>query len=316
VYACTSETYFTGAGKDDETMTGALAIVLALAASVGWGAADFFGGAASRRTSVFVIVAVTEAVGLVAITPVLIVLGAPSGLDPGLLLAAVAGLGVTIELSLIYVALSRGAGFITAPVGALGTAMAVAVGLLGGDPIDLTLALGLLCAIVGGGLSAITPGDEEDRSSSSRRTVAICLGAAAGVAIMLISLRAAGRADPYWATAIEHASTALSAGLLAALSFRGRRRPAVSPLAGSSALSRGQLPLIALAAVTGVGGDVAYASASRHGALSLVSSISSLYALTTIALGVVIQRRRAGPIQAAGVALALTGAAVLGAAAH
>ena len=29
-------------------MTGALAIVLALAASVGWGAADFFGGAASR----------------------------------------------------------------------------------------------------------------------------------------------------------------------------------------------------------------------------------------------------------------------------
>jgi drug/metabolite transporter (DMT)-like permease len=297
-------------------MTGALAIVLALAASVGWGAADFFGGAASRRTSVFVIVAVTEAVGLVAITPVLIVRGAPSGLDPGLLLAAVAGLGVTIELSLIYVALSRGAGFITAPVGALGTAMAVVVGLLGGDPIDLALALGLLCAIVGGGLSAVTPGDD-DRSSSLRRTVAICLGAAAGVAIMLISLRAAGRADPYWATAIEHASTALSAGVLAALSFRGRRRRAASALAGSSALpQRGQLPLIALAAVTGVGGDVAYASASRHGALSLVSSISSLYALTTIALGVVIQRRRAGPIQAVGVVLALSGAAVLGAAAH
>jgi drug/metabolite transporter (DMT)-like permease len=298
-------------------MTGALAIVLALAASVGWGAADFFGGAASRRTSVFVIVAVTEAVGLVAITPVLIVRGTPSGLDPGLLLAAVAGLGVTIELSLIYVALSRGAGFITAPVGALGTAMAVVVGLLGGDPIDLALALGLLCAIVGGGLSAVTPGDEDDRSPSLRRTVAICLGAAAGVAIMLISLRAAGRADPYWATAIEHASTALSAGVLAALSFRGRRRRAVSALAGSPALpQRGQLPLIALAAVTGVGGDVAYASASRHGALSLVSSISSLYALTTIALGVVIQRRRAGPIQAVGVVLALSGAAVLGAAAH
>jgi drug/metabolite transporter (DMT)-like permease len=297
-------------------MTGALAIVLALAASVGWGAADFFGGAARRQTSVFVIVAVIEALGLVAVTPVLLVRGAPSGLHPGLLLAAVAGLGVTIELSLIYVALSRGAGFITAPIGALGTAIAVVVGLLGGDPIDLALALGLVCAIVGGGLSAVMPGEQADRGASLRRSVAICLGAAAGVAIMLISLRAAGRADPYWATAIEHASTALSAGVVAVLSFRGRR-PAGSPSAGSSALpERGQLPLIALAALTGVGGDVAYASASRHGALSLVSSISSLYALTTIALGVVIQGRRAGPIQAVGVGLALIGAAVLGATAH
>lgn len=298
-------------------MTGALAIVLALAASIGWGAADFFGGSASRGKSVFVIVAVTEAVGLVAIAPVLVVRGAPSGVHPGLLLAAVAGLGVTIELSLVYVALSRGEGFITAPIGALGTAIAVVIGLLGGDSIDLALAVGLLCAIAGGGLSAVTPGDDDGRGASAVRSVGICLGAAAGVAIMLISLRAAGRADPYWATAIEHASTALAAGAVAVLSSRGRWRPTGRPLAGSSTLpDRELLPLIALAALTGVGGDVAYASASRHGALSLVSAISSLYAVTTIALGVVIQRRRAGRIQAVGVVLALVGAAVLGAAAR
>jgi drug/metabolite transporter (DMT)-like permease len=299
-------------------MTGALAIVLALAASVGWGSADFFGGAASRERSVFVVVAVTEAIGLAAITPVLIVRGAPSAWHPGLLLAAVAGLGVTLELSLIYVALSRGEGFITAPIGALGTALAVVVGLLGGDPIDLALALGLLCAIFGGGLSAVAPGQADKRSSSVGRSVVICLGAATGVAVMLISLRAAGRADPYWATAIEHASTALSAGVLAVLaSRRGRPRRTVRRSRAARALpEREALPLIACAAIAGVGGDVAYATASRHGALSLVSAISSLYAVTTIALGIVIQRRRAGRIQAVGVVLALTGAAVLGAAAH
>jgi drug/metabolite transporter (DMT)-like permease len=298
-------------------MTGALALVLALTASVGWGSADFFGGAASRERSVFVVVAVTEAVGLVAITPVLIVRGVPSVWHPGLLLAAVAGLGVTLELSLIYVALSRGQGFITAPIGALGTAIAVVIGLLGGDPLDLALALGLLCAIFGGGLSAIAPGQRDERGASFGRSLVICLGAATGVAIMLISLRAAGRADPYWATAIEHASTALSAGVLAVLVSRVRPGPAGQRSGASQALpERGTLPLIACAAVAGVGGDVAYAAASRHGALSLVSAISSLYALTTIALGVVIQRRRAGRIQAVGVVLALTGAAVLGAAAH
>ena len=46
----------------------------------------------------------------------------------------------------------------------------------------------------------------------------------------------------------------------------------------------GQLPKLAVVALGGAGGDLAYAVASG-GALSVVSAASSLYLLATIALG-------------------------------
>ena len=44
-----------------------MAVVLALSSAVVYGAADFLGGLASRRTSVFGVVAMSQVVGLVAL---------------------------------------------------------------------------------------------------------------------------------------------------------------------------------------------------------------------------------------------------------
>lgn len=288
------------------------AVLLAVAAAVGWGASDFFGGDASRHeTPVFVVVAVAELIGLGLLAPILLVRGVALPTDPRLLPAAIAGVAVTCELSLVYVALSRGAAFITAPVGALGAAAAVTVGLIGGDPLDTALAVGLLTALLGGGVSAWTSG-AEDGQTSLAQTVGICLGAAAAVGAMLISFHAAGRVDPFWATAVEHASTAISSGLAALIAAR---RPLRAVLAPSALLPRRrQLPALARIAVASVGGDLAYATASHHGDLSVVSAISSLYPVTTVALGRVLQGRRATRIQLLGTLLALLGAALLGAA--
>ncbi len=124
-----------------------MALLLATGAALGWGASDFFGGDASRgEMPVLLVVAIAEALGVVLLAPVLIVLGIAPPADPRLLLAAAAGVAVTVELSLIYRALSDGNAFITAPTGALGTAAAVTIGLIGGDPLDLAVALGLACA--------------------------------------------------------------------------------------------------------------------------------------------------------------------------
>jgi drug/metabolite transporter (DMT)-like permease len=280
-------------------------IWLAAGAAAAWGAADYFGGASRGRTPVFVVVAVSELLGLCLLIPVLVARGVPLPTSPRLLLAVVAGAGVTIELGLIYLALSRGEGFITASVGALGAAAAATVGLIGGDPLDALVAAGLACALVGGGVSAWTSGGRS-RGSGPLRSAALCAGAAAGVVTMLISFRAAGRLDPYWATAVEHASTALCAILIELVAGRrpGRQRlPRVT-----------QLPGLALAASGGAAGDLAYAVASQHGTLSVVAAVSSLYPVTTIALGITIQRQRLSRIQVAGIILALIGAAVLGSA--
>ena len=284
-----------------------MAILLAVGAAVGWGAADFFGGAFRRRTPVLVIVAVSELIGLVMLVPVLIAHGTPPPDNPRLLLACVAGVGVTVELGLIYVALSRGEGFITAPVGALGAAVAVTVGLIGGDPLSPLIAAGLLCALVGGGISAWSS-SSESATRSGLRSAAICAGAAAGLAAMLISFHAAGQVDPYWATALEHVSTGISA-MVAALAFGRKSLRRKLP-------DRRQIRGLVVVAVVGVAGDLAYAAASKSGALSTVSAISSLYPVTTVALGMMLQQQRAGRLQAGGILLALIGATTLGASAH
>jgi len=301
------------------------AIWLAACAAVGWGAADYFGGASRGRTSVLVVVAVSEGLGLCLLIPVLIARGGPLPASPRLLLAALAGAAVTVELSLIYLALSRGEGFITASVGALGAAAAATAGLIGGDTLDLPVAAGMACALVGGGVTAWTPGGGV-RGGGRLRSAALCAGAASAVAVMLISFRGAGRLDPYWATAIEHASTALCAVLIACVaSRRSRTGPRTRPQSGSRTRPQSgsrtgllpevtQVPGLALVAFAGVAGDLAYAGASQHGALSVVSAVSSLYPVTTIALGVALQRQRPNRMQVAGIILALLGAAVLGAA--
>ena len=288
------------------------AIWLAAAAAAAWGAADYLGGASRGRTPVLVVVAFSEFLGLCLLIPVLMARGIPFPASPRMLLAVVAGAGVTIELGLIYLALSRGEGFITAGVGALGAAAAATAGLITGDPLDAVVAAGLACALVGGGVSAWTS-DGASRRGGALRSAGLCAGAAAGVALMLISFRAAGRVDPYWATAVEHASTAACAVLIQLVAgrrpSRRQRRPPPERLPRPA-----QMPGLALVALAGVVGDLAYASASQHGTLSVVSAVSSLYPVATIALGVALQGQRPSRVQFAGITLALIGATVLGAA--
>jgi drug/metabolite transporter (DMT)-like permease len=277
-----------------------IALLLASVAAVGWGASDYFGGGVSHRaTPVFVVVAVSETIGLALLAPVLIAHGVAPPASPRLALAALAGVTVTVELSLIYVALGRGEAFVTAPVGALGAAGAVAIGLIGGDPLDLGIAAGLVLALSGSAIGAGGAGRPGGRRASLRGG-ASALAAGAALATTLTCLHAAGRVDPYWATAIEHASTALSAALAAIVSRRG------------ALPARSELAPLALIAGVGVSGDLAYALASRSGALSLVAAVSALYPVATIALGRVLRGVRAGRAQSAGVVLALAGAALLG----
>jgi len=308
---CAGEGYFAGAPRlvSGVEMTETILVLVSALAAIGWGASDYFGGDASRGdTPVFVVVAIAEGLGVVVLVPVLVARGAPLPDSPRMLLAALAGLAVTCELGLIYRAISRGDAFITAPIGALGAASAVSAGLIGGDPFGVSVAVGLLFALVGGGVSAWTSHTTRRPGGSVWKTAATCVGAAAAVGTMLTCLHAAGRGDPYWATAIEHTSTATSAGILAVVGSRGLLRHHLP--------RRSEMPRLALVAVVGVAGDLAYATASHGGALSVVSAVSSLYPVATIALGRLLQSHRATRPQLAGIVLALAGAALLGATSH
>jgi drug/metabolite transporter (DMT)-like permease len=281
-----------------------IAILLAAATALGWGASDYFGGDSSRHeTPVFVVLAIVQAAGLVILVPILIVRGIAPPTTDRLLLAAVAGAAVTVELGVVYAALSRGDTFIGAPTGALGAAIAVVAGLIGGDPIGPALALGLVGALIGGGISAwASPAGD---ANADWRGVASVLVASIAVGTMLVTLNGAGRVDPYWAIAVEGLSTLVTATVAAWFAQRGRA-PVRLP-------GRRRWPMLVLVGGLGLGGDLAYAAAARHGALSIISAISSLYPIPTIALGRLLRGTRATALQLVGAALALAGAALLGA---
>jgi len=57
--------------------------------------------------------------------------------------------------------------------------------------------------------------------------------------------------------------------------------------------------------------DVGYTLAASRGHLSTVSVLASLYPVVTVVLGVAVLRERVAALQLAGVALAITGVAVL-----
>jgi drug/metabolite transporter (DMT)-like permease len=288
-----------------------IAILLAVATALAWGASDYFGGDSSRHeTPVFVVLAIVQAAGLAILVPVLIGRGIAPPINDRLLLAAIAGAAVTVELGVVYAGLSRGDTFIGAPTGALGAAIAVVAGLIGGDPIGPALALGLVCALVGGGISAwASPSGD---AKAGWRTAASVLVASIAVGTMLVTLNGAGQVDPYWAIAVEGLSTLVTATAVAWIARRARPRarpgrPRVTFPA------RRRWPMLVLVGTLGVAGDLAYAAAARHGALSIISAISSLYPIPTIALGRLLRGRPATILQLIGAALALAGAAVLGA---
>lgn len=291
-------------------------ILGSLAAAIGWGISDFLGGDVSRREApVFAVVAISEVLGVVLLVPVLMAQGSGVAVGPRLLAAAFAGCSTTLELGLIYRALSRDRALITAPVGALGAAVAVTIGVLGGDRLGPLILLGLACALAGSGISTWSPSTDGSASALRRGDALICVAAAVSVGVTLTLLHVAGRLNPYWVTAVEHASTGASAALVAVL-VAGRAAAARRAKARTPLFTRRSLLGLVLIAVAGTVGDVGFVSASHRGALSIVAALASLYPVATIVLGRVLQGHRATRIQLLGVAVALTGAVLLGAATH
>src|SRR5687767_8714122 len=108
------------------------AVALALAASAAWGLSDFLGGMASRGRSAFAVIVVTQGIGLIPLTLLVLALGGAPLADvwlPGL----VAGLGTGLGVLSLYRALAIGPMSVVAPLFPLGAIVPVAYGIASGD---------------------------------------------------------------------------------------------------------------------------------------------------------------------------------------
>jgi drug/metabolite transporter (DMT)-like permease len=306
--------------------------ILALAAAVLYGTADFLGGVASRRASVFAVLAMTVPAGAVVMVLVALLgqvpalgallghsgIGGPASVGNWSAVGWAAASGVCGAAGLIafYAGFASAPISVVAPVAALASAvLPVGVAIAGGErPAATAITGGSICLVAivlvsaqpsdhapgghgqdpAGGTRLVTSG----RLAASGRLLALGYGAAAGVGfgLFFIFLKNAGQSGVLWPVAISRsAGTVVAFGI--ALATRTRLR-----------LGRGGITGIALVSgAIDAAANVCYVLATRVGLFGLAVVITSLYPGMTVLLARVLLGERMRWVQRAGLLLAALG---------
>ena len=273
-----------------------LAIALALAASASWGLGDFFGGLTSRRLHVLTVLVVQQVFGLAAAATWVLLSG--DGL-PGWTAtawAAAAGVGGCLGIGALYRGMAVGAMGIVAPVSAVAAVIPFAVGIGSGERPGALQIAGVVLALVG---VAVAYRDPADRGGGRAAGIGLALVAALGFGLYFVFAdRAADESVPFAVATARGVS--LGVALAAALVVGASLRP-----------GRSFLPALVLIGLCDVGANMLFSLATTRGYLSIVSVLSALYPVVTVALAAVLLHERVARTQGIGVIGALAGAALI-----
>ena len=270
-----------------------MAVLLALGCAVVYGASDFLGGLASRRTSVFGVVALSQVVGLIALFALLPWLGGPVG-AADLWWGAASGLAGAVGLVVFFRTLARGVMSVIAPVSAVtADAGPVLVGLVGGDRIDRWAAVGIVLALAAvvlvsaeGGLSAL----RDARPGSL--APALLAGSMFGLFFVLLDRTSDGSGLTPLVTA-----RLASVGLVVVVALAGRQ---------SLRVTRAALPLVAASGVGDMTANALFLLATQQdGQLAITGVLASLYPVSTVVLAQLVLRERLVGAQVAGLGAAV-----------
>ncbi|MET9355773.1 DMT family transporter [Streptomyces sp. NPDC006617] len=279
--------------------------LFALATSLLWGLADFGGGVLTRRTPALTVVVVSQSIAVAVLGVIVAATGAWSEVSPHLWFAVAAGLVGPVAMLAFYKALAMGPMGVVSPLGSLGVAVPVTVGLVLGERPGLPQLAGILVAVAG---VVLAGGPQLRGAPVQRRAVVLTLVAAIGFgAVMALIAEASTTLTGLFLALFVQRVTNVAAGGLALW---------VSVRRGAPALPERGLPLTALPALAFVGlADVAangtYSIAAQHGPVTVAAVLASLYPVVTAlaARGLLSERLRA--VQAAGAGLALVGTLLL-----
>jgi len=297
--------------------------ILALAASVLYGTADFLGGVASRRASVFAVLATTVPAGA-AVVIVVALLGEVPGLSS--LLghglgspisvggwgaagwAALSGVCGTVGLVAFYAGFAAAPISVVAPVAALvSTVLPVGIAVAGGErPTSRMVAGGLVCLVAIVLVSAPPAGrrgrdDPDARPAGRLRGLGYGVAAGAGFGLFFLCLKNAGQSGVLWPVAISRTAGTLIAVDIA-LATRTRPWQREGGGTGVIALVSGAVDAAA---------NVCYVLATRAGLFGLAVVITSLYPGMTVLLARWVLGERMRWMQRAGLLLAAAGVVLL-----
>jgi drug/metabolite transporter (DMT)-like permease len=277
-----------------------IGVVLALAASLSWGIADFCGGLGARRTQLIWVLLISQTVGLVLVGTMYLATRphAPAGRDYAW--GIFAGVMGVIGLAAFYRGLAVGAMGIVGPIAATGAIVPVVYGVVRGERPAALQAVGIVIAVIGVVAASLEP-LPEGAGRKLAAGVGFSLIAAFGFGCSVLGLNRISQSGVVWGT-LTLRLTVVPILLLVALVVRP-----------STARLRPVLPLIIATGLFDTGANLLYGASARHGLISVVSVLASLYPVVLVALAYVVLHERISRAQLAGVALALAGVALISA---
>jgi drug/metabolite transporter (DMT)-like permease len=271
-------------------------LLLALAASLVWGVADFVGPVWARTLGTLRVLLWGQVGGVLAIGLAVAIRGdGPRG--AAVLLAIAASVSGTAGLYAYYRGVAIGAMSVVAPIAGASAVIPVAWGVARGDRPTAVQIAGVVCALVG-----VVFASREHPATATRRIAAgagLALLAAVGFGFYFPPMHAAGEVDFWWTALVFRVTTLLVVGSAVAV-----QRPALR-------LRRRDLLVCAAVGIGDTLGNTLYAAASRSGLESLTAVLASLYPIVTVALAAVFLKELLAGAQRLGIALTLAGVVLI-----
>ena len=273
-----------------------LSVIFGIASAISWGAADFCGGVATKRSEIISVLFVSQLIGATLLVIPLWIWQEPFPGSGDILWGAAGGSCGLVGITAFYLGLAKGRMGVVAPVAAVVTAglPVLAGAILEGIPPAIKY-FGFALGLVSIWLVSRSNGGNEVQFK------ALGLPLLAGVAFgaFFIFLDQAADTAILWPL-IAARMTSLSLILLASLVWRKKLLPA-----------KDRLPLIALAGILDTGGNLFYMLAARAGRLDIAAVLSALYPAATVMLARIILKELINRWQLIGIFAALGAVALI-----
>lgn len=271
--------------------------LLSLSAAASWGAADFSGGLATRRSNVFGVVVVAHGIGLVFMLGLAMLarehLPSLTSLLWGVAAGSVGGAG----LACLYKALAVGKMGLTAPLSAVISALVPIMFSFSttGLPHGVQL-FGFVLAIVSIWLIAAQSG-----SAAESRGLGLAVAAGIGLGGFLLFIKFAGTEAVFWPLVTARAA---SFSLMAVILIFGLNTSSATN-AQPWMPSGGVLRYVVIVGILDSAANALYVAATQRGRLDVAAVLSSLYPASTVILARVLLKERWSRLQSLGMIAAL-----------
>ena len=273
-----------------------MALLFALGSGLTFGAADFAGGLAAKRSPAIAVTFVSQAVGVAVLAVLMGVLpGRPSSSAFGY--GAAAGVAGALSLVAYLRALALGPMGVVAPVASVvGVTVPVAAGIVLGERPSALAVAGIVLGMVAVGIVATGRGVERHAAVSLGPALALLGGAGFGVFFVLLDRTPDG--SGLWP--LIGARIASLVLLSALVVIRRTGLPA-----------RDAMPTVAVSGGLDMLANILFLLATRTRLLTIDALLTSLYPIVVVVLARHLLAERLGRPQALAVALSLAAVAVI-----